>query len=325
MRKRRVPVWVSVIPLALLVGCYYAWWSQKNDQFRTELTRAVGPVALQMGGFPYRLSADLGRVALHREGAASFVRVCAERMTIDRQPWRPALTVVGAEQPRVLAAIPALGGARLDIEAPHGRASVDTAFGRLARLSAEFEGARLWLGLMPAMGRASHLELHLRETPIAPIATPRGPGWPTQAEAVARATGLTFDDGAPLTMDATFTVTAPAPMTSVHGWEAQDGTVELRRLTLSDAHGVVVDANATAVPLSNGRLEVGGSLTTVCPRSVLAALARTRPPTVEYRARVAQRIAFGGVAGSVAATTDEAGLGAFTVRTQEAACPVLRR
>ena len=100
--------------------------------------------------------------------------------------------------------------------------------------------------------------------------------------------------------------------------------MELRRLRLADKGGVVAEVAATVVP-RGGVLEMAGTVTTVCPRAVLAALAHRVPGAPEYRARVAQRIAFGGVAGAVTAKVDEAKLGAWTVRAQEAACPVLRR
>lgn len=322
---RRVPVWATLVPLVLSVAAYWGYWSHKRDQFRNQLTGVVGPMPVTFGGFPYRLQADLGRATLARERTGSIVRLSADKMTVDRQPWSPNLTVVGAKEPRLLAALTGIGGARLDVEAPRGRASLNGAYGRLDRLSAEFEGARLWLGLVPAMGRAAHLELHVRETPIAPIATPAGPTFPAQAEMVARATGFTLDDGAPLTMEASFAVTAPAPLRSVKGWADQGGTVELKRLVLADAHDTVLDARATAVPLPNGRLEVNGVLMTECPRTVLAAFAHARPPGVEYRARTLIRIPFSGVAGSIAPTVDAAGLPQFTVRAQEAPCPVLRR
>ena len=322
---RRVPVWATLFPLVLAVAAYWGYWGHKRDQFRAELASVLGPMPVTFGGFPYRLQADLGRASLTRERTGSIVRLSADRMTIDRQPWTPSLSVVGAKEPRLLAALTGIGGARLDVEAPRGRASLNSAYGRLDRLSAEFEGARLWLALVPAMGRADHLELHIRETPIAPIATPHGPTFPTQAELIARSTGLRLDDGAPLTMEVSLAATAPAPLRSVKGWADQGGTVELRRLTQADAHGTVLDMRATAVPLPNGRLEVNGVLTTDCPRTVLAAFARERSPGVEYRARTLIRIPFGGVVGSIAPTVDAAGLPQFTVRAQEAPCPVLRR
>ena len=322
---RTVPLWATFFPLALAVGGYWRWWDGRMSVFRADLGAALGPgMAADFGGFPYRLHAEAGHLVLMRAREDVSVQLEAERMTVDRQPAATALSVIGMAAPKLRIEVAGNAGAVTQIAAPSGRASVHADYGRLARLSAEFPDAHVALGILPGAIEAARLEVHVRETPVAPIALPTGPAMPVQAQVRLAGEGVRMDGGDPLGMEADIAVTAASPLRSAKGWAAQSGTVELRRLRLADKGGVVAEVAATVVP-RGGVLEMAGTVTTVCPRAVLAALAHRVPGAPEYRARVAQRIAFGGVAGAVTAKVDEAKLGAWTVRAQEAACPVLRR
>lgn len=318
---QRLPLWITILPLLAGVAAYALWWHAKLSQYRAEMRPWLGTAAAY-GGFPYRLQADAGPVTRTLTSADASLTIAGARVTVDRQPWRAGLSVLGFTEPKIYATAPALGGARALVVAPRGRASIDTAFGRITRLSSEFTHATVTLGLLPMPVQAGHLELHVRETPVAPILLPTGPKMPTQAEVVVRGEAVRLGGGDPLALDARFAVSASAPLRSAGGWAAGAGTVEVEQLTLSDAHGIVVDANATIVPTPSGELRVAGALTTVCPRAVLAAMAGLDAPH-EFRARAPLRIVFGGPIGAVVAMTDAAALGRFGVRAQEAPCPVL--
>ena len=320
---RTVPLWATLFPLALAVGAYWGWWDARLETYRRELAPWVGANAV-FGGFPYRLHAAAGPVTLGRRGTDTSLGVSAHRVTVDRQPLAMALSVIGLERVQVRALAPGFATAGAILLAPRARASVNVDSGRLARLSTEFFDPVLTSALLPATMRAALFELHLRETPVAPIALPTGPAMPVQAELRLAGEGVRLDGGDPLGMEADIAVTAAAPLRSVRGWAAQSGTVELRRLRLWDKGGTVAEVSATVVP-HGGVLEIAGTVTTVCPRAVLALLDQRPAAGTEYRARTPQRIAFGGPAGAVMAKLDTAGLGAWTVRAQEAACPVLRR
>ena len=318
---RKVPLWATVIPLLIAFAAYGWWWNARMDRFRTEVGAALGPeVAVTYGGFPYRLHAETARTALERRRVDTLARLSVDRMRLDRQPASGALTVAGVAGARVLLEAAGIAGARAELSAPGGRASVHVDGDRLARFSAEFTGARAVLGVLPVPITAGTFEVHVRETPVAPIAMPTGPRMPVQAELRASGTGVRLGGGDPLAMEADVAVTAASPLRSARGWAAQSGTIEVRRLTLADKLGIVVDLNATVVPNGAG-LRVAGAITTVCPRSVLAALSGERLAAPEYRARIAQRVAFGGPVGAV---MTQGGLGAFTVRAQETPCPRLR-
>ncbi len=318
----RLPLWATLVPLLLAVLVYWRWWEARLGEFRSDVAVAGMPVIF--GGFPYRLHGEAGRTTLDRVREDTRLRLDVDRLTLDRQPAGRGLTVIGVAAPKLRAEARGLEGARLEIDAPGGRASLHVDNDRLARFSAEARAARVVVGLFPAAITADRLETHIRETPVAPIALPTGPRMPVQGELRAAASGLRLDGGDPLAMEADLAITAAAPLRSVRGWAAQQGTVEVRRLTLSDRLGVVVNLSATAVPRADGKIEIAGTATTICPLSLLAALERRAPPRPEFRARLAQRIAFGGLAGAVVARTDASGLGAFTVRAQEPPCPRLR-
>ncbi len=322
---RRLPLWLTLLPLVVAAALYWRWWQGESASFRAELVAVLGSgVPIDVGGFPYRLATDLDHLALSSEGSDGSLGFTAERVTIHRQPFVRTLSVIGAAQPRLRARATAFAGANLRIAAPTGRASINRTFGRLNRLSAEFAAADIALGIVSPTLHAQHLEIHLRETPVAPIAFPTGPTLPTQAEIIVRATALRIGRSAPLTLEAAVALTAAAPLRSVRGWAAQSGTLELRRFSLSDTGGSVVQGSMTLAPMANGVLRIVGTASTVCPRTLIAALANGPAPPREYRARQFHTLAFGGTAGAVRPLTDEASLGAFTVRTQEPPCPALR-
>ena len=318
---RRVPVWVTLLPLAAAITAYFLWWDGQRDLMRAELARVLPGVAIETGGFPYRLQANLGPTALRRDRPASFLEARASAVEIDRQPWNAELSIIAAREPRLEVAADGIAGARLDIEGGFARASLNTAGGRLQRLSLGVDGARVWLAALAVPARAERFELHVRETPSAAAPGARATP-PRQAQVVVRATALRLDGGDPLALVATLDVTAARPLAGVRAWAA-GGTIELERLTLADATGTVAELRATAVPRRDGRLMLAGTVTTLCPRTVLAAFAG-RVPAAEYRARRPTRIAFSGLAGAVRPAIDEAGLGVLPVRRQLPPCPRLR-
>ncbi len=322
---RTVPLWATLIPLALAVGLYWRWWDARLVTFRADVGAALGPtITVQYGGFPYRLHAEGREIALARTAADMTASLQVTRFSVDRQPAAESLSVIGLASPRVAVEANGLAGARFAITAPSGRASVRRDGGRLVRLSAEFRDAALVLGLIPAKLTFASFELHVRETPVAPILLPTGPRMPVQAEIRAGGGGLRIDSGDPLTLTADLALTAASPIRSARGWTAQSGTAEVRRLTLADRLGIVADLSATVVPRGGG-LEMAGTVRTVCPRTVLAALAHRPLGKPEYRARTVLVIPFGGSAGAVSARVNEPALGAWTVRAQEPPCPAIRR
>jgi hypothetical protein len=322
MFGQRLPLWITIVPLLAGLLAYALWWKGKLDLYRAETRPWLGAGALY-GGFPYRLQADAGPVTRTLAGADTRLTLSAARVTVDRQPWQASLSVIGFAGPKLDAAAPGLGGARAGILAARGRASIDTAFGRIVRLSSEFTDAIVTLGILPMQVTVGQFEVHMRETPVAPILLPTGPKMPAQAEVVVRGETVRLGGGDALALEARLAVTSSSPLRSARGWAAGAGTVELQRLTLGDAHGIVVDANATIVPGPDRGLRVTGTLTTVCPSSVLAAMAG-KEALREFRARVPLHIAFGGPIGAVVPMTNLAALGRFGVRAQEAPCPVLR-
>lgn len=318
---RRVPLWATLLPLLIGIAAYALWYDGARRAFRQELAAALPGQTFVLAGFPYRLQANLGGVAVRRAAGGAFLEVRAEAAEVDRQPWRSALSVVGARALRLQVAAAGVVGARFQLEAPTARASLDRGGGALRRLSIEAPDARLWLALLPGVITASRIELHARETPTL-VPTP-GPRAPVQAEAVVRGQRVRLGSlGAPLTLEGAFRVTAARPLTTVDRWRA-GGTVEIARLTLADAGGAVAELAATLSPGRGGRPMLAGTVTTVCPRAVVAAWNGTQPP-LEHRARRPVVMAFAGEAMAVRLRLDLATLATAPARRREAPCPRLR-
>ncbi len=315
--KRRVPLWVTFVPLVVGVAGYYALWTGYADAFRTEVAAVLPGRAVTIGGFPYRVAASVEAPTLATAGPGLIATVSAASVAADRGPWRPELTVVRLTQPRLRFAVAPIDRATFALSAPAALSSVHLAQGRLVRLSSVFDHPRFSVGIIPGEISADRLEVHLRETPTdRRAATAAAQGEIVLAGSVVRIAG-----GDPLALAATVTITATAPLHSVADW-ADGGAVEITRLTLADASGEVLAIAASGTVPEHGNLRLAGTVDTVCPASVAAAFAGL-VATPEVRLRRPVRLAFSGVPGALAMTLPETT--GLDRRKQLPPCPLLRR
>jgi hypothetical protein len=317
---RRIPLWLTLVPLVAGIGGWFILWSGWRDRLE-EAVAAVLPAgtAVSVGGFPYRLEARTGPVALAHQDEALSLALEVQALAVNRQPWRLDRQVINLTAPRATASLAPLAGMRAEVSAPAAQASLRLDGRRIARASAVFETAILAVGFLPDPIAASRLELHLRETPAtAPAVAP-----PTQAQVVIAGEKLRLGGGAPLTLDAALDLAARGPVTSLAGWRA-GGTAELRSFTLSDPTGEIVRATATLSADAGGRVLARGTLATVCPATLRAIAARV-PPAAEKRARKPVAIPFTAVLGeSLTLAPADPGKPPPPVRGQEPDCPRLR-
>ncbi len=316
---RRLPLWTSLLPLVVGLAVYWWYWDRERDAFARTLGAVFGE-AVGVGGFPYRLEAEVAAPRLAHDGDYAL-EVSAERLRANRQPWGADLTSVGLLAPRLSWRVASLDGARFDVESATAQTSLRLDGDRIARLSTVHNEARVRLPLLPVAATATSFEWHFRETPAAPDPTSRAPTFPEQAQLVLGADGLRIGGGDPLKLTAQIGITASAPVWDLATWR-RGGTVELRALTLADAHGEVLTLTATASATPTDPLRVAGTIDTVCPVSVRAAFAGMPVPAVEYRTRRSTRVAVGGRAGEIALlpSTERRPL---PVRAQEPPCPRL--
>jgi hypothetical protein len=315
--KRRLPLWLTLVPL-LAAGLGYGWlWQGWARAFEAEVGALIGrPVTAR--GFPYRLEANLPapRLAL---GEAVRITLEAASATLNRGPWRPELSVVRLEAPRASIEVGPFIGATL--QARSGVASVNWGEGRLRRQSSVLQAVTLRLAGTPLALSADTLELHLREQQGAPLPA-TSPTREARGQLVASGTRSRISGSDPLTLSAEIIATGPERLASYDRW-SPTGTLELTRLSLTDGHGEILSAAATLIPQRRERLRLAGTLETVCPETVAAAFeGRTAPP--EQRLRVPLRLAFEGPleAPLLAPLPSLAGR---PRRAQMAACPTLRR
>lgn len=318
----RIPFWVPVLPLVLGLLGYWLYWRGEAAAFRAEVAAHVGGAAVESGGFPYRVEARIGAVAIRRETPELSLSVGADTAVVNRQPWRTGHVVVAAENPRLQIALAGLAGARLDVEAPAMLASIRRPEETLERLSMRFDRAKVWLPFVGGPFAATDFELHLRETP-ALAAAGTAPSFPVQAEArvagtLERADGLRFGIEIPLF------ATARTRIASVAGWR-DGGTVEVKGARLLTADGKpLAGIEATLAPLPDGRIAVSGTVSTECPATV-AALLQGGVPAVEYRSRRDRALTLTGDSGTGFALGAPEGPSGGPVRSQEPPCPALHR
>lgn len=319
---KRFPLWTTLIPLAVGIGVYWQLWDRQHDAFRADLERVFGAdQGLVVTGFPYRLEAELGPLALKHERGDWTARLSASQAIVNRGPWRPDPTILRLQQPQLSLAAPSLAGAIFDVQGMASQTSLRWAGDRIARLSTDVDDARLSLGLLAAPAAAKRFELHFRETPTTRDPASRAPTDPEQAQIVLGGEAFRFAGGDPLTLAGEAALTSVGAIRSLAAWQT-GGTLELKRLTLADKTGEVLALAATVVPGPAGSLRVAGTIDTVCPRTVEAAFAGQAAPAEERRARKSVRLTFDGAPGAYRLTTPVPER--LPVRGQEPACPRLR-
>ncbi|MFN7176941.1 MAG: 1-acyl-sn-glycerol-3-phosphate acyltransferase [Thermaurantiacus sp.] len=322
-RARRVPLWTTLVPLVAFGIGWWLVWDGYRDRLVAEVSGLVPEgTRIESGGWPYRLAVRVSPVAADRQDVALVTALEASAITVHQVPWQPNRMVLNLDGPRGSARLTPLSGAFVRVRAPSAQASLRREGGRILRLSSVWERAEIESGLVAAPVRAEAFEAHLRETP-ANLPSGTAPRGPTQASFVLRGRDMRFAGGDPLVVIVEADVTASRPVASLAGW-VEDGTVELGRVTISDHHGEVARLEATLVPDGRGGLTIAGTVETVCPASVRAALAAAAPVS-ELRARRPVTLPLSGtLPGGVMVPAADPGRPPPPVRGQEPPCPRLR-
>jgi hypothetical protein len=309
--RRRVPALLTVVPVAVLVGGYWIYWNGKREAFRADLTRALPGVSFEVGGFPYRLSAGGG--AIERSWSADGARVGARgaEWSLDRQPWRPELSLIGARRPTVELTATGLGA--LLIEADKGRASVNRSE---ERVSSEFEAARVRLveprGADAVPLQAERFELHVRQTPQSDA-----PGPAPRAQVYVRAAGLRLRPGAGDALGVELALTLRSPLPLVRPTRAVSATSD--SFVVTGPGGELASGSLQLAASPSGGLSVSGTIATTCPRQWAQLLGGAPAPRPEYRARVPVMLSFAGPLTAPRLTNPFPAL--IPARTREKPCP----
>ncbi len=319
-----------LVPLVAGVALYGWLWSGWAAAFRTEVAGWLPGRTVTVSGFPYRIEATADTPQLSGGSIVVFT-ASAARAIVNRGPWQPDLTVISSDAPRFSVAVGGVGAAtamRADIAGKTALSSIHVEAGRVARLSTVIEAASGRLGILTPALTADALEVHLREVP-GRLPEPWSATLPGRGQAVISAERLRIGGGDALTLAADFAVTGAARLTDFARW-ADGGTIELRALSLSDAHGEVAGVAATLVPIGRTGMRIAGTITTICPEAVVAAFDGTPPPRA-LRLRQPLRLAFEATmkAGTDRTMTarlagDLDNLATRARRGQEPPCPVIR-
>lgn len=317
---RRVPIWLTLVPLMAGIGIYFLLWQGWAREFEAAVQDWLPAAEMGVTGFPYRLEADVPDVALIG-GETVRLSANAPRIRINRGPWQPQLTIVRADYPRFSAVVgPGFGAS---VSGRSAVTSINVAGGKLIRLSSVIDAANARLGFSNVAVAADELQMHARER------FPENPGdagastQPVRGQLVISGQRVRFDGGDALTLASDIAVTGPARLTNFAEW-ARTGTIEVARLVLADAHGEVAGVKATLVPVDGTGIRLAGTIETICPASVEAAVLGVAPPAREMRLRAPVRLAFDGVPGAVRLTGMPDNLVYRATRGQLPPCPRLR-
>lgn len=316
---RRIPLWATLIPLALAMGLYAIVWRGQANDFAAMVAASVPVGDVAVTGFPYRLETELFAPSW-RAGDGVKIVASADRALINRGPWQRTLTVIRADYPKFSAVVgPGFGAS---FTGKTAMTSIKVVDDRLARLSTVVEAAQARLGFTPVAITADTLEFHLREIVPAAVTT-ESATLPPRGQMVVKGERLRFDGGDALTFLAEMTANGRGRLTDFDAW-AHDGTIEVSALTLADAHGQVAKLAATIVPIGRTGLRFAGTVETVCPETVIAAL-QDAAAAAELRLRAPVRLAFDGPAGAIRLSGVPVDLAARARRRQDPACPIIRK
>ncbi len=328
---KRVPLWLTLVPLVLGGLVWFFVWGGYRDGFRAELQRALPGADIDVGGFPYRLQAKIAQPRLGVDLPGLTAGGEAQAAVVNRVPWKADHLVINLEQPiarirvnPLLAAQGAVRAAGAQVSLHRDRRAERRVDGRasVARLSAVWSDATLTTALLPATLNAPVLETHFREI-VGETAPASGATPARRAQIVVKSEAARLGAGAPLRIEAEATLNAPRQIANYAAW-AQGGTAELRRLVLADASGEIARFAGTAVPDGRGGLNAAGTVETVCPAAVRALLSGGAA-TSEQRLRRPVRIAWRGqLSETPALSPPEAPEVRGPRRGQEPPCPVLR-
>ena len=316
--SRRLPLWLTLVPLVAAVGLYHLLWQGWAREFDALVRGWLPAKPFEVTGFPYRLEADVSHPEV-QGGDVVRLFASATRARINRGPWQEELTLVGADYPRFSAIVgPGIGAS---FSGKSALTSINVVGGRLVRLSSVIEAANARLGFSPVNIAADSLDLHLRERQPGSD-TSEGATPPARGQLVVSGQRVRFDGSDALTLTADMTVTGPARLTDYDRW-VTSGTIKLTRVSLADAHGEIIGISGTIVPIGRRALRFAGTIETVCPENVSAAF-DGRPGPVEKRLRAPLRLAFEGEPGAMRLAALPVDLGQRATRGQQPPCPRLR-
>lgn len=319
--RRRWPLLLALLPLLLGLAVYGQLWRGWAAGFETMLAGWFPGKSASVSGFPYRLETELAGVTLAHQGIAGLSARVAQ-LRLNRGPWRPELTVAQAQGVELSAMLPGLSPR---VTSATGTASLKLDGGRLDRLSIVLPAVRGGIGLSgdgPAF-RADSLEIHAREMRPAGNSPASDPRQPQRGQLVIGAENLAVGQGAAISLAGDAAVRGAARLTDWRRWAATGGSVDLV-LSGRDATGELFALNASLVPAGAG-WRLAGTIRTVCPLAVQAALAGVAPPT-EQRLRAPLQVAIETTmpaAGTVSLRGLPADLASRPRRAQLPACPRL--
>ena len=317
---RRLPLWITLLPLAAGIAAWWYAWSGWADGFAAVM-RAWFPAAqISVTGFPYRMETEIEQPRLASSGRVA-ITASAARARFNRGPWRPELTVIQAQAPAVTVALDDV--LRAQFSAPVALTSVHVAGGRLLRLSSAADAAGVRLGFVDVPLAVGRLELHVRERRDA--ATPGNPDFPPRGEFVVHGKDVRIGTAPPLAVELAALVQGPARLISHARW-LDGGSIAIKRLDFADSTGSIAQVQATLVPDGADAFILAGTITTVCPASIAARLGGTPAPS-EQRLRVPMRLALRGRIGAdqgVLLDALPADLATRPRRGQLPPCPALR-
>ncbi len=276
--------WLLLGAVALLVGFYSIYWFTQLRLFKAEMASLqsgesavfdLRSKTVNYSGFPYRLEAEFKDATVKRKQPDYELRLASPKLTILRQPWKPHLFLLFADNPHVDALVYGKVPLQLKASAAALEASLHFHHAQVGRLSLVFKSLQVPSGAWFADAlTAGTFEIHGRELVqahgLATAATA-----PAFGEVVLEAEELRLGDSKPAKLAADLSLngepSTAAGKSYLQAWRDAGGTVEISHMAM-DSQTLKLNGSITASLDKTGAPLMSGSVETTLPAALRSAL-----------------------------------------------------
>lgn len=276
--------WLLLAAVAVLVGFYSVYWFAQLRLFKAEMASlqsghsAVFDLksnAVSYSGFPYRLEAEFTAAFVTRRQPDYEAHLTSTTLTVLRQPWKPHLFLLFADNPRVDVLVYGKAPLHVVARAAALEASLHLKQSQLGRLSLVFKSLQIPGGNWFADAlTADTFEMHGRQL-VQAQALATAATAPAFGEVVLSAEGLKLGDSRPARLAADLSLTgAPGKgegTSYLQAWRSAGGTLEISHAAM-DSQTLKLTGSGTASLDKTGAPLVSGSIETTLPAALRSAL-----------------------------------------------------
>ncbi len=276
--------WLLLAAMAVLVGFYSIYWFAQLRLFKAEMASLqsghsavfdLKSKSVSYSGFPYRLEAEFIDATANRQQSDYKLRLASSKLTILRQPWKPHLFLLFADNPNVEALIYGKVPLHIVTKAAALEASLHLHHTEVGRLSLVFKSFQLPGGTWFADAlTVDTFEIHGRALALARSLATAATA-PAFGEVVLEAEGLKLGDSKPARLAADLSLTGEPGKVGgksyLQTWRDAGGTIEVSQVAI-DSQTLKLSGSGTASLDKTGAPVASGTIETTLPAALRSAM-----------------------------------------------------